>query len=258
MGKMKSWVVTWQKLSQRYKAQDDFGGQGIPAVAVVQMDHQGRSGDWGWGKKSSGGQINPRAGIPMSFGKPFLHPKKEPSCGPLPKGKPSSTLVERLLFFSDPVPTCWNLEVQEAGRRGKRSVDTAQPHSRSRLVLWNGPEAEASIKFVSRVSWDHFIRRLFQLLKPTENLHYLSETPSRSEKRARKRQVGSDWRKNKACSWLNLSKVSCSKSWLLSLGHRWKHSGWAANMHCIALLGCLHSSGFEGLCFNSRAPLLCW
>lgn len=79
MGKMKSWVVTWQKLSQRYKAQDDFGGQGIPAVAVVQMDHQGRSGDWGWGKKSSGGQIIPKAGLPMSFGKPFLHPKKEPS-----------------------------------------------------------------------------------------------------------------------------------------------------------------------------------
>lgn len=119
MGKMKSWVVTWQKLSQRYKAQDDFGGQGIPAVAVVQMDHQGRSGDWGWGKKSSGGQINPRAGIPMSFGKPFLHPKKEPSCGPLPKGKPSSTLDERLLsLILFPPAGIWRFRKQDAEGRG--------------------------------------------------------------------------------------------------------------------------------------------
>ena len=76
MGKMKSWVVTWQKLSQRYKAQEDFSGQGIPAVVVVQMDHQGRRGDWGWGKKVIKGADHPQGRAPHELWKTLLAPQE--------------------------------------------------------------------------------------------------------------------------------------------------------------------------------------
>ena len=45
--------------------------------------------------------------------------------------------------------------------------------------------------------------------------------PSGSENRTQMGHVGSKWlEENKACSWLNLNKVACSKSCLLSLGHK--------------------------------------
>lgn len=78
VGQIKSWMVTCQKKkSLKDTRLERFLWSGNSSSRSCVVDHQGRKGDCGYGKKSSGEQIIPRAVFPMGSGEPFHAPPRK-------------------------------------------------------------------------------------------------------------------------------------------------------------------------------------